>query len=54
MGDVKMTKDDRVREILAKFDEDLSSTWLVQGQRVIYHAALGAHRSAGRHPLRQA
>jgi hypothetical protein len=41
MGDVKMTKDDRVREILSKFDEDFASTtWLVQGQRVIYHSAL--------------
>jgi hypothetical protein len=41
MGDVKMKKDDRVREILSKFDEDFASTtWLVQGQRVIYHSAL--------------
>jgi hypothetical protein len=35
-----MSKDDRVREILERFDEDMSATWLVQGQRVIYHQAL--------------
>jgi hypothetical protein len=35
-----MNKDARITGILAKFDEDLSSTWLVQGQRVIYHSAL--------------
>jgi hypothetical protein len=36
-----MNKDARIREILTKFDEDFASTtWLVQGQRVIYHSAL--------------
>jgi hypothetical protein len=35
-----MNKDARITGILAEFDEDLSSTWLVQGQRVIYHSAL--------------
>jgi hypothetical protein len=35
-----MTKDDKVREILERFGEDMSATWVVQGQRVIYHAAL--------------
>jgi hypothetical protein len=35
-----MSKDDRVREILERFDEDMSATWMVQGQRVIYHQAL--------------
>jgi hypothetical protein len=35
-----MNKDARITSILAEFGEDLSSTWLVQGQRVIYHAAL--------------
>jgi hypothetical protein len=36
-----MSKDARIREILSKFDEDFASTtWLVQGQRVIYHSAL--------------
>jgi hypothetical protein len=35
-----MNKDARITSILKEFDEDLSSTWLVQGQRVIYHAAL--------------
>jgi hypothetical protein len=35
-----MNKDARITRILAEFGEDLSSTWLVQGQRVIYHSAL--------------
>lgn len=35
-----MSKDDRVREILEQFDEDMSATWVVQGRRVIYHQAL--------------
>lgn len=35
-----MNKDARITGILAEFGEDLSSTWVVQGQRVIYHAAL--------------
>jgi hypothetical protein len=35
-----MNKDDKVRDILARFGEDMSSTWMVQGQRVIYHSAL--------------
>ena len=35
-----MSKDDRVREILERYGEDMSATWTVQGQRVIYHAAL--------------
>jgi hypothetical protein len=35
-----MNKDARITGILQKYDEDLSSTWLVQGQRVIYHSAL--------------
>jgi hypothetical protein len=35
-----MNKDARITGVLAEFGEDLSSTWLVQGQRVIYHAAL--------------
>lgn len=33
--------ENRIRDILEKFDEDISaSTWSVQGQRVIYHQAL--------------
>jgi len=35
-----MNKDARITGILQKYDEDLSSTWLIQGQRVIRHAAL--------------
>jgi hypothetical protein len=35
-----MNKDARITDILARYDEDLSSTWMVQGQRVIRHAAL--------------
>jgi hypothetical protein len=35
-----MNKDARITGILSEFGEDLSSTWLVQGQRVIYHSAL--------------
>jgi hypothetical protein len=35
-----MNKDARITSILQKYDEDLSSTWMVQGQRVIYHSAL--------------
>lgn len=35
-----MSKDDKVREILEKFDEDMSATWVIQGTRVIYHQAL--------------
>ncbi|MFL6710840.1 MAG: hypothetical protein ACJ8HI_21775 [Massilia sp.] len=30
----------RVREILERFGEDMSATWMVQSQRVIYHQAL--------------
>jgi hypothetical protein len=33
-------KDDRITEILARYGEDLSATWMVQGTRVIYHKAL--------------
>jgi hypothetical protein len=36
-----MNKDQRIREILAKYGEDIeAATWRVQGQRVIYHSAL--------------
>jgi len=35
-----MANDDRVKEILARFGEDLSATWMVQGVRVIRHSAL--------------
>lgn len=35
-----MNKDARITGILQKYDEDLSETWLIQGQRVIRHAAL--------------
>jgi len=35
-----MNKDAVITGILKEFGEDLSSTWLVQGQRVIYHSAL--------------
>ena len=35
-----MNKDAVITGILKDFEEDLSSTWLVQGQRVIYHSAL--------------
>jgi hypothetical protein len=35
-----MNKDARITSILEKYGEDLSSTWLVQGQRVIRHSAL--------------
>lgn len=35
-----MNKDNLIKSILEKYGEGLSATWLVQGQRVIYHAAL--------------
>jgi hypothetical protein len=35
-----MNKDDKVRDILARFGEDMSSTWMVQGTRVILHQAV--------------
>lgn len=35
-----MGKDDRVKEILERYGEDMSATWVVQGQRVIYHQAV--------------
>jgi hypothetical protein len=35
-----MNKDARITDILSRYGEDLSSTWMVQGQRVIRHAAL--------------
>jgi hypothetical protein len=36
-----MNKDQRIKDILAKYGEDIeAATWRVQGQRVIYHAAL--------------
>jgi hypothetical protein len=36
-----MSKDDRVRDILAKFGEDMAKeTWMVQGTRVIFHKAV--------------
>jgi hypothetical protein len=35
-----MNKDARITDILSRYGEDLSSTWIVQGQRVIRHAAL--------------
>lgn len=35
-----MSKDDKIREVLERYGEDMSATWMVQGQRVIYHHAL--------------
>ena len=49
------TADKQIADILAKYGEPLAgNVWRVQGQAVIYHKALGAHRRAGQDRVRPA
>jgi hypothetical protein len=38
--DAKQKNEERVRDILERFGEDMSATWMVQSTRVIYHQAV--------------